>query len=134
MKLTNKDREFLRRLKELLERKGLEVRLKTDGRGLSRIVLVGRYGDKLGSHLHLTRQGVYWRFFHICEAYISAYESIYFLESTFGISLRDYALQITRERIALRKKALENASFLTGNEISRRQTGSPDANGQPFEK
>jgi hypothetical protein len=133
MKLTNKDQEFLSRLKALLETKGLEVRLKTDGRGMSRMVLVGHYGDKLGNHLHLTRQGVYWRFQHICEGYIAAYESIYFLESTFGTSLRDYALQIARERIALRKKTLENATFLAKNDVSRRQTDSKEANPGTFE-
>jgi hypothetical protein len=121
MKLSRKDAEFLNRLKVLLEEKSLEVSLKTKGR--SRMVLIGHYGDKLGNHLHLTRQGVYWRFDHIFNSmYVEAYATIYFLESNFGPALRDYALQIARERIALRKKALENDSFLAENEVSRRQT------------
>jgi len=134
MKLTRKDQEFFKKLKELLETKGLEVSLKTDGRGLSRMVLIGHYGDKLGNHLQLTRQGVYWRFDHIFNAmYVEAYATIYFLESNFGTSLRDFALQIARERIALRKKALENGSFGAEISTSRRQTDQPDPNGQPPE-
>jgi len=134
MKLTNKDQEFLYRLKELLETKGLEVSLKTDGRGLSRMVLIGHYGDKLGGHLRLTRQGVYWRFDHVFNAmYVEAYMTIYFLENNFGISLRDYALQITRERIAFRKKTIEDGSFLAENRVSRRQTGDEEPNGHPAE-
>ena len=132
MKLSRKDSEFLNRLKALLEEKSLEVSLKTNGR--SRMVLVGHYGDKLGNHLHLTRQGVYWRFDHVFNAmYVEAYATIYFLESNFGTSLRDYALQIARERIALRKKALENSSFLTKIPTSRRQRQSEDHNGGPPE-
>jgi hypothetical protein len=98
------------------------------------MVLVGHYGDKLGNHLHLTRQGVYWRFDHIFNAmYVEAYATIYFLESNFGTSLRDYALQIARERIALRKKSLENSSFLAENQASRRQTDDEEPNGHPAE-
>jgi len=119
MKLTEKDREFLERLKDLLESRALEVELKTGG--YSRMVLRGQYGDKLGDHLQLSRQGVYWRFDHIFnKAYVSAYETIYWLESTFGPSLRQHALDIARERIALRKKVLENG-FQSANEmVSRR--------------
>ena len=132
MKLSRKDQEFLKNLKELLETKGLEVSLKTDGRGLSRMVLIGHYGDKLGNHLHLTRQGVYWRFDHIFNAmYVEAYATIYFLESNFGTSLRDYALRIVRERIALRKKALENGSFGAEISTSRRQTDSQEVDSCP---
>ncbi len=106
MRLTNKDKEFLDQLRKLLEQRDLEVTLKIEGR--ARMVLRGQYGDKLGRHLRLSRQGVYWRFDHIFnQIYVSAYETIYWLESTFGTSLREYALSITRERIALRNKALE---------------------------
>lgn len=106
MKLTNKDAEFVEQLRKLLEQRDLEVVLRLDGR--TRMVLRGRYGDKLGQHLHLSRQGVYWRFDHVFNRiYVSAYETVYWLESTFGTSLRENALAIAKERIALRKKALE---------------------------
>jgi hypothetical protein len=121
MKLTNKDKEFVEELRKLLEKHDLEVVLKTDGR--SRMVLRGHYGDKLGDRLRLTRQGVYWRFDHIFNAvYVEAYCSIYWLESTFGTSLRQHALAIARERIALRKKALENGFQSADQLVSRRQT------------
>jgi len=108
-------------LRKLLEDRSLEVVLKTDGR--SRMVLRGRYGDKLGQHLHLTRQGVYWRFDHILnQEYVRAYETVYWLESTFGTSLREYALSIARERVAMRRKALETGFQSADQLVSRRQT------------
>lgn len=121
MALTNKDKAFLDQLRKLLEDRSLEVVLKTDGR--SRMVLRGRYGDKLGQHLHLTRQGVYWRFDHILnQEYVRAYETVYWLESTFGTSLREYALSIARERVAMRRKALETGFQSADQLVSRRQT------------
>lgn len=119
MKLTNKDKDFLEQLKRMLEQRDLEVVLKTDGR--ARMVLRGHYGDKLGRHLRLTRQGVYWRFDHIFnQAYVSAYETIYWLESTFGTSLRNHALTIAKERIGLRRKALETG-FRSAAELRSRR-------------
>ena len=127
MTLTNKDKAFLDQLRKLLEDRSLEVVLKTDGR--SRMVLRGRYGDHLCRHLNLTRQGVYWRFDHIFnQQYVSAYEAIYWLESTFGTSLREYALTIAQERVALRKKALETGFQSADQLVSRRQT--TDSGGQ----
>lgn len=125
MRLTNKDKAFLDELRRLLDEKALEVVLKTDGR--SRMVLRGRYGDRLGSRLHLTRQGLYWRFDHIFnQAYVQAYESIYWLESSFGPSLREYALTIARERIALRKRAQETG-FQSADRIDPRRQSDPEA-------
>ena len=119
MKLTNKDKEFLDLLRKLLEQRDLEVALKTDGR--ARMVLRGHYGDKLGQHLRLSRQGVYWRFDHVFNGiYVSAYETIYWLESTFGTSLRGHALTIARERIVLRKKALETG-FQSADQLRPRR-------------
>ncbi len=43
MKLTVKDKEFLERLRELMQNKELSVDLKTDG--YKRMVLRGNYGD-----------------------------------------------------------------------------------------
>jgi hypothetical protein len=45
MKLTVKDKEFLERLRELMQKKELSVDLKTDG--YKRMVLRGNYGDKI---------------------------------------------------------------------------------------
>lgn len=121
MKLTNKDKEFLAELWKLLEQHSYEVTLKTDGR--SRMVLRSKYGNGPGRHLNLTRQGVYWRFDHIFnQAYVSAYETVYWLESNFGPSLRENALAIARERVAMRKKAMETGIQRADPVIPRRQT------------
>jgi hypothetical protein len=123
VRLTNKDKEFLDELRKLLESRSLEVELRTDGR--SRMVLRAKHGDGPGRHLNLTRQGVYWRFDHVFnQAYVSAYETVYWLESTFGTSLREHALAIARERIAMRKKSLETGFQSADRLIPRRQTDS----------
>lgn len=51
------------------------------------------------------------------EIYVSAYETIYFVESLFGIELRQKAIEIAKERVAMRKNALEKGHF----ESCRRQ-------------
>ncbi|MGD0920010.1 MAG: hypothetical protein ABSB22_26535 [Thermodesulfobacteriota bacterium] len=109
MKLTIKDKDFLEKLKNLLEQKELKIDLKEDA--LKRFVLRQNYGGKVGKAFGMTRQGVRWRFHHIMEIYISAYEAIYFLESNFGTELRSMALEIARERVALRKKASQKGFF-----------------------
>ena len=125
MKLTNKDKAFLIELRKLLDRHAYEVVLKTDGR--SRMVLRGRYRDAPGRHLNLTRQGVYWRFDHVFNgAYVSAYETVYWLESTFGPSLREHALTIARERVAMRRKAMANGLQQGETTVPRRQTEDSD--------
>ena len=65
----------------------------------------------------MTRQGVRWRFHHLMEMYMSAYEALYLLESNFGTELRPMALEIAKERVALRKKASSKGFF----EAYRRQ-------------
>ena len=104
MKLTNKDKEFLERLHRLLEKKELSVDLVS--RGLKQMVLRGNYGDRIDRCFGMTRQGVRWRFQRLFnEVYVSAYETIYFLENLIGPELRGYALEIAKERVALRRKA-----------------------------
>ena len=115
MKLTVKDKDFLERLKRLLEEKDLKICLKEDG--LKRFVLRQNYGDKVEKCFGMTRQGVRWRFHHLFEAYVSAYEVLYFVESNFGTDLRSMALEIAKERVALRKKASSKGFF----EAYRRQ-------------
>ena len=109
MKLTIKDKDFLERLKRLLEEKELRIDLKEDG--VKRFVLCQNYGDKVEKVFGMTRQGVRWRFHHLTEMYIGAVEALYFLESNFGTELRPMALEIARERIALRKKASSRGFF-----------------------
>jgi len=121
MKLTLKDKDFLEKLKVLLESKELSIELKEDG--LKRFVLRQNYGDKIGSCFNMTRQGVRWRFQRLFnEIYISAYTTIYLVESLFGTELRHQAMEIARERVELRKKARKMDDF----EHCRREKGSAE--------
>ena len=104
MKLTVKDRDFLEQLRALLDSKDLSIELKNDG--LKRFVLRNNYGNALEAAFGMTRQGVRWRFQRIFgEIYISAYEALFFIESNFGTELRSMALEIAKERVAMRKEA-----------------------------
>jgi hypothetical protein len=123
MKLTLKDKDFLEKLKSLLEAKELKISLKEDG--LKRFVLCQNYGDKVEKCFGMTRQGVRWRFHHIFDIYISSYEVIYFVESNFGTELRPMALEIAKERVALRKRASQKGYF----DPYRRQTHQKESQG-----
>lgn len=115
MKLTNKDKEFLERLRILMESKDLTVDLQDIGG--KRMVLRKNYGDKIEQSFDMTRQGVRWRFHRVfSDIYVSAYETIYFVETMYGTSLRRMAMEIARERVELRKKAKK----VGGNELYRR--------------
>jgi len=116
MKLTVKDKDFLERLKPLLDSKDMDIELKKDG--LKRLVLRQNYGDKIEESFGMTRQGVRWRFHRLLnEIYISAYETIFFVESLFGTELRQKALEIAKERAAMRKSAQKMGHF----EVCRRE-------------
>jgi len=118
MKLTLKDREFLERLKSLLEEKQLAIELRRDG--IKRLVLRQNYGDRIERQFKMTRQGVRWRFQRLFnEIYVSAYETVFWVESNFGTELRHQAIEIARERIVLRKKAKKIDDF----EVCRREKG-----------
>ena len=118
MKLTNKDKVFLERLKVLLINKELTIELKDDG--IKRLVLRQNYGDKVERAFHMTRQGVRWRFQRLFnEIYVNAYLTVYWIESNFGTELRVKALEIARERVELRKKAHKKGFF----NVSRRENG-----------
>jgi hypothetical protein len=118
MKLTLKDKDFLEKLKSLLESKQLSIELKEDG--LKRLVLHRNYGDKIESEFNLTRQGIRWRFKRIFnEIYVNAYLSIFWIETNFGTELRQMAMEIAREQIELRKKAQKMDNF----GICRREKG-----------
>lgn len=75
----------------------------------SRMILKGTHGAKIHETFGITRQGVRWRFHHLfSHAYVGAFETIVFIEKIFGTELRDYAIRISRERYALRQKALQS--------------------------
>jgi hypothetical protein len=116
MKLTVKDKDFLENLKNLLEQKELKIDLKEGG--LKRFVLRQNYGDKIERCFNMTRQGVRWRFQRLFnEIYVNAYETVFWIESSFGTELRPMALEIAKERVALRKKANQKGFF----DASRRE-------------
>ena len=118
MKLTIKDKDFLERLKSLLEDEHLSIELKQDG--MKRLVLRQNYGDKIESRFRMTRQGVRWRFGRLFnEIYVNAYLTIFLVESRFGTELRNHAIEIARERIALQKHAKKFDDF----EVCRREMG-----------
>ena len=104
--MTEKDKVFLEKLKKLMDSKDLKVELRPGEP--SRMILKGTYGQKIHDTFGVTRQGVRWRFQHLFgKAYVEAFETIIFIEKTFGTQLREYAIRISRERYSLRKKILQ---------------------------
>lgn len=127
MRLTLKDKDFLERLRILLDSKDLAVELKYDG--IKRFVLRHNYGDKIEDAFKVTRQGVRWRFQRLfSELYVNAYLIIFWIESNFGTDLRQMAIEIAKERVELRKKAQKTDNF----DLHRLKTGQNegDYNGQ----
>ena len=114
MKLTRKDKEYLERLKELIDEGSVWIE-RTYAAPL-RFVLRGNYGDHIEQRFRLTRQGVRWRFWRFFnEMYVSAYETIIFIEKHLGHGYRQDALVIAHERFVLRKQALKELSFREAN-------------------
>ena len=104
MKLTQKDKEFLSQLRQLLESKDLSVELKPDRP--SYMVLRGTYGEKIHKAFGLTRQGVRWRFWRLFnDIYVSSFETILFIERIFGTQLRDNAIRISSYSLAGLRRA-----------------------------
>lgn len=61
--------------------------------------------------------GVRWRFWRIFnDTYVSAFESILFVEATFGTQLREHAIRISKERYALRQE-FTGAGFQTAADL-----------------
>ena len=59
----------------------------------------GVYGQKIHKAFRITRQGVRWRFCRLFnEIYVSAFETILFIEKAFGPELREHAIRISKER------------------------------------
>jgi hypothetical protein len=112
MKLSEKDKEFLEKLKALCEKKELNIELKYCG--YKTLVLRQNYGEKIESYFGMSRQGVRWRFHRLFnDIYTSAYETVYWIESNFGPQLRQMALEIIKERVEMRKKAKKMVFFET---------------------
>jgi hypothetical protein len=119
MKLTEKDKAFLETLKQLMESRDLYVELKSDQP--SGMVLRGTYGEKVRKAFTMTRQGVRWRFWRLFnDIYVSAFETILFIEKVFGTELREHAIRISRERYALRQEAI---SFQSADALLRSEEG-----------
>ena len=107
MKLTEKDKTFLETLKQLMDSRELSVELKPDRP--SRMVLRGTYGERIHRAFRMTRQGVRWRFWRLFnDIYVSAFETILFIERTFGTQLRDHAIRISKERYELRQEIMQS--------------------------
>ena len=84
------------------------------------MVLRGTYGDKIYRAFRMTRQGVRWRFWRMFnDIYVSAFESVLFVERTFGTQLRDHAIRISKERYAIRQEAAMHG-FLNGCQVRDR--------------
>ena len=119
MKLTEKDKEFIEKLKMLIDDRDLKIELKEDG--LKRFVLRRNYGEKIERIFGLTRQGIRWRFQRLLgDIYISAYTTIYWVESLLGTELRAMALEIAKQRVELRKKALKETDYSKPAIVRRR--------------
>lgn len=124
MILSEKDKVFIEKLRKLVDEKELVIEAKNDG--YKYLVLRQNYGDKVEQCFGMSRQGVRWRFHRLFnDIYVGAFETIYFVENSFGTNLRPVALEIVKERVALRKKA-QNLGFV---DASRRENGTlePDS-------
>ena len=80
------------------------------------MVLRGTYGDKVHRSFRMSRQGVRWRFQRVLnDLYVSSFQVVLMIETTFGTQLRDHAIRISKERYALsRKLTFESADHLAG--------------------
>lgn len=118
MKLTVKDKDFLEKLKKLMEEKYLDIDLK---RGtFPYFILRGNYGDKIEKEFNMTRQGVRWRFQRLFnEIYIESYQTIFWVEKYFGTHLRMKAIEVAKQRYLIRKK-IKQADFVSGLDYERK--------------
>jgi hypothetical protein len=106
MRLTEKDREFLERLRLLMDEKELSIEL--EGDGVKRLILRRNYGERVERYFGMSRQGVRWRFHRLFSGlYPEAYEAILTIESHFGTDLRPAAMAIAKQRVEWRKQAQE---------------------------
>ncbi len=112
-----------------MESKDLSVELRP-GKP-SYMVLRGTYGDHIDKAFHMTRQGARWRFQRLLgDVYVSAFETILFIEQVFGPQLREHAIRISKERYEMRQQIAENGFQSADSLISRRQTEEQRTDGQ----
>lgn len=112
-----------------MESKDLWVELKPDRP--SHMVLKGTYGDRGHEDFGMTRQGVRWRFQRLFNnVYVSAFETILFIERIFGPELREHAIRISKERYELRQQAVQNGFQSADSLEARRQTPDEPAGGR----
>ena len=115
MKLSEKDKQFVERLKELVDDGTLWIERVRAAPGY--MVLRGNYGARISKKFGMTRQGVRWRFWRLFnEIYVAAYETILFVERNFGSGLRQDAMDIARERFRIRQEMLKNPQFKEAND------------------
>jgi len=97
----------------------------------SYMVLRGTYGDKIHKAFCMTRQGVRWRFQRVMgDIYISAFESILLIETTFGTQLREHAIRISKERYALRQE-IAQGGFQSADILQTKQPPKPQDSSSP---
>jgi hypothetical protein len=114
MKMSDKDREFLERLRALLDEDALWIERTMESPLY--FVLRGNYGEHIAKNFRLTRQGVRWRFFRLMNhLYVAAYETIIFIERELGTNYRQDAIVIAHDRYVLRRRALNDLSFKGAN-------------------
>ncbi len=112
----------------LIESKDLSVELKPDRS--SHMVLKGGYGEEIHKAFRMSRQGVRWRFWRLFnEIYVSAFETILFIEKVLGPQLREHAIRIGKERYALRQEIVKSVFQTADSLISRRKTAKRCAGG-----
>ena len=115
MKLTQKDAEFIERLRRLMDEKDVSVELHP--RPVTHMLLRRNYGAKIHAVFGMTRQGVRWRFNRVFnEVYVQAYCTILWIESRFGTELRQMALEVARDRVEMHRRALEATGQAAGGE------------------
>jgi hypothetical protein len=114
MKLTSKDKEFLERLRALIDQDALWIERTMESPMY--FVIRGNYGEHIAANFRLTRQGVRWRFHRLMnDLYVSAYETIIFIERELGPGHRQDAIIIAHDRYVLRQRALRDLSFKGAN-------------------
>ena len=94
----------------------------------SYMVLRGTYGDKVHQTFRVSRQGLRWRFQRLFnQVYVDAFETILFVETTFGPQLRDHAIRISKERYTLRQEltrfCFQSASRMHSGDAERERDG-----------
>lgn len=123
MKLTQKDKDFLQTLRRLIEAHDLRVDLRVGTP--STMILRGTYGHRIHNAFRMSRQGVRWRFWRIFnDMYVSAFETILFIEQTYGPELREHALRISRERYELRQRMAQHG-FQSAEPLAHRRPERP---------